>query len=145
MAQIMTQGASCGDAAKVCDSGYIYIEGQWDWRLIGCGVREKERKAVEEAGFGWGKFRSVILDVHLKYLLHIQVDMSPRQLNIWFWSERMIPEEDINLGVAGVEMVLKVSTLKKITTILHASCHTPPSLVSLTPVLPLQIWGHTVW
>ena len=30
MAQIMTQGASCGDAAKVCDFVYIYIEGQWD-------------------------------------------------------------------------------------------------------------------
>lgn len=51
----------------------------------------------------------------------------------------MIPEEDINLGVASVEMVLKVSTLKKITTTLYASCHTPPSLVSLTPGLPLQI------
>ena len=86
MAQIMAQGGSCGNVAKVYVSGYTYwramvLKTDWMWS-------ERERKAIE-AGFRWGKFRSVILDTNLKCLLEVQVDMFPRHLNISFWSEGM--------------------------------------------------------
>ena len=87
MEKIMARGGSCGNVAKVYVSGYTYwramvLKTDWIWS-------ERERKAIEEAGFRWGKFRSVILDTNLKCLLDIQVDMFPRHLNMWFWSEGM--------------------------------------------------------
>ena len=83
----MAQGGSCGNVAKVYVSGYTYwrvmvLKTDWIWS-------ERERKAIEETGFRWGKFRSVLLDTNLKCLLEVQVDMFPRHLNISFWSEGM--------------------------------------------------------
>ena len=78
MEKIMARGGSCGNVAKVYVSGYTYwramvLKTDWIWS-------ERERKAIEEAGFRWGKFRSVILDTNLKCLLDIQVDMFPRHI-----------------------------------------------------------------
>ena len=85
MAQIMAQGGSCGNVAKLYVSGYTY----WRAMALKTDWKKWERKAIEEAGFRWGKFRSVILDISLKCLLDVQMDMFPRHLNIWFWSEGM--------------------------------------------------------